>query len=110
MEINAKKILLGFLILFLVFVLFIVGVGGFLITKSIISMGDERQGNNNIAVINISGPIISGGPGGVLDRGSGANSRNIMKQINQAKDDKKIKALLLRINTPGGSSAASDSI
>ncbi len=33
-----------------------------------------------------------------------------MRSINQSKDDDNIRGLLLRVNNPGGSSAASDEI
>ncbi|MGM0369321.1 MAG: signal peptide peptidase SppA [Bacillota bacterium] len=109
MELNAKKILLGFLIFALIFLMFIAISGVFIITKSFQAMGDGPQGKDNIAVINISGPIMAGDSGGVLGSET-ASSNDIMEQINSAKDDENIKALLLRVNTPGGSSAASDSI
>ena len=109
MELNTKKIFLGFLIFALVFLIFLGIAGVFLIGRSFDAIGNKPKGRDNIAVINITGPIMAGNSGGVLGNEM-ASSRNIMKQINQAKDAKNVKALLLRVNTPGGSSAASDSI
>ena len=108
LELNIKKVLIGFLIFVLTVFICLGILGGFLIIKSFNTTGSGSKGN--IAVINITGPIMAGGSGGVFGGNEVAGSRNIMQQINQAKDDKNIKALLLRVNTPGGSSAASDSI
>ncbi|MBM7557270.1 signal peptide peptidase SppA [Halanaerobacter jeridensis] len=110
MELSTKKIFIGFLVFALLFLIFLGIVGGFLITKSFGSMGNKSKGKDNIAVINVTGPIMAGSSGGVFGGNEMASSRDIMKQIQKAKDDKSIKALLLRVNTPGGSSAASDSI
>lgn len=110
MELSTKKIFLGFLIFALIFLIFLGVVGGFMITKSFSSMSNKPKGKDNIAVINITGPIVAGGSSSVFGGSEMASSRNIMKQIQKAKDDKSIKALLLRVNSPGGSSAASDSI
>ena len=65
---------------------------------------------NAIGVIYISGTIVSGGSGGQLLGNSTAGSHTIMDQIRQAKDDPKIKAVVIRINSPGGSAAASQEI
>lgn len=110
MEINTKKIFLGFLIFALIFLILLGIIGGFLLTKSFGSINNKSQGKSNVGVINITGPIMAESSGGVFGSSEMASSKNIMKQIQKAKDDKGIKALLLRVNTPGGSSAASDSI
>ncbi|SKA12162.1 signal peptide peptidase SppA [Selenihalanaerobacter shriftii] len=106
MNFSLKQILLTIGVGILV-VLLVLGGLGFLIINSI--SGGKEVTQEGIAVINISGPITSGSSGGVLGR-VGVGSRSVMKQINQAKDDKKVKAILLRVNSPGGSSAASDEI
>ena len=110
MELSTKKIFLGFLIFALIFLILLGIVGGFLITKSFSSIGNKTKGENNIAVINVTGPIMAGGGNDMFGGSNVASARNIMKQIHRAQEDRSIKALLLRVNTPGGSSAASDSI
>ncbi|MFO7820159.1 MAG: signal peptide peptidase SppA [Halanaerobacter sp.] len=110
MELNIKKVFFGFLIFALTVFICLGILGGFLIIKSFDATESGSKGKNNIAVIDIAGPIMAGSGGGAFGGSEVASSRNIMKQINQVKDDKNIKALLLRVNTPGGSSAASDSI
>jgi protease-4 len=63
----------------------------------------EGDFNTRIAVIVASGEIRSGeGTDQVI------GSDRIAKEIREARKDKKIKAIVLRINSPGGSKLASD--
>lgn len=64
---------------------------------------DKGSSNSRIAVIYASGDI-GGGEG---DNNS-IGSEGISKAIRKARLDKKVKAVVLRINSPGGSSLASD--
>ncbi|MDO7847560.1 signal peptide peptidase SppA [Hymenobacter sp. M29] len=69
---------------------------------------DEREGKtsgNRIAVIYAEGDIVTG-------RGSDDNigSTKFAEAIRKARLDEKVKAVVLRINSPGGSSLASDII
>jgi protease-4 len=69
---------------------------------------DEKEGNtsgNRIAVIYAEGDIVTG-------RGSDDNigSEKFAEAIRKARLDDKVKAVVLRINSPGGSSLASDII
>jgi protease-4 len=64
-----------------------------------------------IAVIFASGPI----GGGSSDDGSAVSSQStgsdtVVKALNDARDDKTIKAIILRVDSPGGTSYASDVI
>lgn len=79
------------------------------------------RGNNNkenvvqvhayIAEIDISGAITSGeGEGSVLGNTVGASSGTVMEEIRKAAEDKNVKGLLLRINSPGGSVTAAEEI
>jgi protease-4 len=70
--------------------------------------GDEKEGStsgNRIAVIYAEGDIVTG-------RGSDDNigSDKFAEAIRKARLDDKVKAVVLRINSPGGSSLASDII
>lgn len=64
----------------------------------------------NIAVIYASGDIGSGrsenGPSG----GQSIGSDTLAKALNDARDDKTVKAIVLRVDSPGGSGLASDVI
>lgn len=63
------------------------------------------KGNNKIAVINVEGAIIDGETD---ENGVGGDS--VARLLRQAHDDKKIKAVILRVNSPGGSAFASEII
>ncbi|WP_018248346.1 signal peptide peptidase SppA [Orenia marismortui] len=106
MNISVKKIILFFLIASIVFLMIVVGAI-YLFVSNIIN--PDTKGVDNIAVINISGPIVGGDNGGMFSSPVSSSGR-IMAQINKAKKDDTIKGLLLRVNSPGGSSAASDAI
>lgn len=67
--------------------------------------------NDRIAVINIEGAIMSGGgEDGLLESTTGASSNKIMQDLRTAAADDSVKAVLLRINSPGGSVTAAEEI
>lgn len=64
---------------------------------------------NAVGVIFIEGTILAGeGEGGLT--GAAAGSDRIMRFLKQAREDARIKAVVLRINSPGGTAAASQEI
>lgn len=70
------------------------------------------RARNEIAVVYIDGVIISGvsqAPG-FLSSGRSAGSETIVAQLNQARKDASVKAVVLRVDSPGGSAFASDDI
>ena len=70
----------------------------------------SRGPQNAIGVVYVSGTITSGGSGSDLFGGLTAGSNTVMAQIRKAKDDPEVKAVVVRINSPGGSAAASQEI
>lgn len=64
---------------------------------------EEKSSNNRIAVIIAEGTI---GTGNSSDGMIG--SETIVKQLRKVAEDDKVKAVVLRINSPGGSALASD--
>ncbi len=66
---------------------------------------DSPSSDNRIAVVYASGEIVSGEGD---DKTIG--SERISKAIRKARTDDKVKAVVLRINSPGGSALASDVI
>ena len=72
------------------------------------SLGLDK--GERVAVIYASGDIGSGrsenGPGG----GQSVGSDTVVKALNDARDDKTIKAIVIRVDSPGGSGLASDII
>lgn len=65
-------------------------------------------GGGKIGVITITGVIKDGGRGGLF--AGPAGSRGIMQDIRKAAKDNDVKAVILLLNTPGGSPAASHAI
>jgi len=61
-----------------------------------------------IAIVYAVGPITSGKSEGSPFGGQSMGSETIIKALNEAADDKQVKAIVLRINSPGGSALASD--
>ena len=80
------------------------------------------KGNNNneksvtvpdrVAVINISGTIASGAGSrdNIFSQAEGITSGSIMKQIREAAADDSVKALVLRIDSGGGSATAAEEV
>ncbi|MBI9019179.1 MAG: signal peptide peptidase SppA [Phycisphaerae bacterium] len=65
--------------------------------------------SDKIAIINIDGEIFNGTPGGGLLGGTGENPVSAFKEkLDKAAADSAVKAVVLRINSPGGSVTASD--
>lgn len=64
---------------------------------------------NKIAVIYVDGVIMGGrGQGSFLSENGGTD--NLIKQLHQAQGDKSVAAVVLRINSPGGSATASQEV
>lgn len=67
---------------------------------------EEGDFNKRIAVVVAEGDIVSGS-----SSGEGViSSDQLVKQIRKVRDNDKVKAIVLRINSPGGSALASDVI
>lgn len=60
-----------------------------------------------VAVVRVEGAIVSGEGSGSLFSGSGAGSETIVKHLDRAAEDPTLKAVVLRVNSPGGSVVAS---
>ena len=67
---------------------------------------NTQRGNDRIAVIFAEGNIVDGKSEDVYE----IASETLTKSIRAAKNNKKVKAVVLRVNSPGGSALASDVI
>jgi protease-4 len=67
-------------------------------------------GRPKIAIIQVSGEIISGQSGADVFGGSYAGSETLVKAIRSARERSDIRAIVLRVDSPGGSGSASDAI
>ena len=71
----------------------------------------ERFGTANIAIVQAAGEIRDGtAKNSLLNTSSGIASDDLSAAIGQAARDKDIKAIVLRVDSPGGSVTASDQI
>ncbi len=65
--------------------------------------------SEKVALIHVEGVIVGGrGQGGLLGDGGGMDS--VIRQIQAARDDETVRAVVLRINSPGGSAPASQEV
>ena len=69
------------------------------------------KGKDYVAEIRIDGTIY-GGPrnGTLLGASEGVSSEQVMYEMEQARKDNRVKGVLLRINSPGGSTGATQEI
>lgn len=71
--------------------------------------GPKLKGGS-VAVIRLEGVISAlGTEGGILPT-AGVSPERITEQLQQAEEDSRVKAILLRVNSPGGTPAASEEI
>jgi len=60
-----------------------------------------------VGVVELSGAITDEGARGLLGGGSAGGARKFIEDIDAARTDSSIKAVVIRVNSPGGSAAAS---
>ena len=72
-------------------------------TKYAKSYKDKNASKNEVAIIYASGQIYDGKG----DEEMGIYSENLSKTIRKAREDENVKAVVLRVNSPGGSAVAS---
>lgn len=68
---------------------------------------------DTIAVIDVSGAMVSGGndgPARLFARAEGTTSGTVMSELRKAAEDTSVKAVLLKINSPGGSVTSAEEI
>jgi protease-4 len=89
------------------------GVGG-LVTLMELFSGRKQAAplgkNRRIAVVHVTGEIREGKGADDLLMGGAAGSETVMKAIRDAAKDDEVAAIVLRIDSPGGSALASDLI
>lgn len=97
-----KKLVVGLIVLFLLV------MGGLsLQVQSNPQHGLARKGISNIGVIEVNGVI--GGYGSYLGA-DGSSAGEIMEAIREARERDDIKAVVLRVNSPGGTTGSSQEI
>lgn len=71
--------------------------------------GVPRLGRERVAVIEVSGLISADSAGGLLGAG-GASAASIIAQVRETARDEAVRAVVVRVNSPGGAAAASQEI
>jgi protease-4 len=97
-----KKFAIIAVIILLVLVMISLG-GAFLLTRDGIEIGDK------VAVIEVRGIISSAQSEGLFGAG-GATPERIRSQLEKADKDSSVKAILIEVNSPGGTIVASEAI
>ncbi len=110
-QITEKKPLSGWKIFLIVlasifgaFCLFI-----FIIISLIFSGSSETDSTGNVALIPLNGEITTATSGGFMSNDVSTSSQ-LVKWIGEAEKDDSIKAIVIEINSPGGSPVATDEI
>ena len=70
----------------------------------------EGTGPDRVAIIEVDGTIASGNGGGNIFGAGQLTAEDWISQIEQATDDPQVKAVVLRVNSPGGAVVASNEI
>lgn len=103
-----KRIVIGLLLALVVVPLLVIALKG---SQPGPGLNKRVSSGETIGVIYVEGPIIGGSGGtGIFGETSVAGSEDLMKQLKEAREDSGIKAVLIRINSPGGSAPASQEI
>jgi len=77
--------------------------------EEVVVQKPSRRTSNRILVVDISGVISSGGVG-LLGEGEGCSPESVKAVLNRAEEDGRVKGVILRIDSPGGAVAESDTI
>lgn len=93
------------LVTFLIVICLVAALGNWILGSSL--RGSEQNQAADIALIDVYGGISDTASAGFGAGGSSANT--LLEAIQKARKDK-VKAILLRINSPGGTAAASQSV
>lgn len=70
--------------------------------------GSDPSADPHVAVVRATGAISMGGGGGLLSGEGGISEAKLSKVIKDLAEDEAVKAVVLRIDSPGGSALASD--
>jgi protease-4 len=72
--------------------------------------GGKGIGGGNVALIRVTGGITGGKSSADIFGGGTAGAEDLVSQLEKARKDDSIKAIVLRINSPGGSAAGSEEV
>jgi len=96
----------SFAILFVLPILFILCIGVLFSAAG----SESTTTAGNVAHLTVSGAILTESESSLFEGSGGTSSRRFVEKIDKIKSDSSIKAVLIEINSPGGSGVASDEI
>lgn len=114
-----KGLLIGLALIFIFFILpiilfvhFISSVSEKVAREEKLSAVVSGKGEDKIALVNIDGVIVEHEPSGGLGvlQEDVTSARKIKKILQEIESNRKVKIVLLRVNSPGGSAVASEEI
>jgi protease-4 len=84
----------------------------FAMFAQLMSKPDRKPTRDTIAVVHIDGAIVDGdsGGGGLLGGGDSVGSLTIRRALGEIEENKHVKGVIVRIDSPGGSAIASEVI
>jgi protease-4 len=82
--------------------------GGDELSDVLRALAGESLGNAPVALVRASGAISMDSGGGLLPESGGIAERRLVRTLTRLEKDDAIKAVVLRIDSPGGSALASD--
>ncbi len=90
---------------------FVVGIspGDREMTATVVDKPQDRRTKDRVAIIDVSGMILNAKTPGLLTEGENPVSR-FREALDRAAEDKYVRAVILRLNTPGGAVTASDAM
>ncbi len=92
----------------------VLGCGALVDIKKAVSMRNYdiswRVPTSRIALVYIDGGIVSGKSGNDILMGRTVGDESVVKTLKKLKDDRSVKAVVVRVNSPGGSALASEEI
>lgn len=91
------------------FVIDLAGSDGVLKEKVVLSDAKANAASAKVALIDVEG-LLAHTPAGGLIAGRGTAVDDLVARLEKAEQDPNVKAVLLRINSPGGTVAASESM
>lgn len=81
-----------------------------LLFKGLWNLGEVSERGKHVALIRVDGVITAGkGQAGIFS-GSTCGSEDLIAQLEKARKNKSVAAIVLRINSPGGSPAGSEEV
>lgn len=98
-----KRISIGLIILIVILALIVLGF-----VSCTVSLFVDVVPSGNVALIPIEGQLVAGSADGILS--SGVSSKDIVNLVEKADKNPSVKAIILEINSPGGSVIATKEI